>query len=434
MRWLGLVILVAACSNEHAARLTLHAPDGPSSAASFDLVLATPSLVPVIPDQRVDPHALTTESVNYFLQRSAATGDAIPSLSGYTIVLEPSPTIADTSFIPFLLAYDASGALVAIGTYHADPASPQPSAIVVQAGEVDEYTLDVEPVHEADASMAIAPGQALRVACTHTDGSSFESGIAWHPSAGPDLRILLPDDPASEDATQRQLDLDCDAHAVAPNDASADCDDVRAAFHEGAPDTCDGEDTNCDNNRFVVVDCPASTGICPNPQTGSGVALCDDTSGIQAPCQSDAACLCATNASCTKCQIAHIPATMTGSITPCQPGIGQLTSPQGCAVASPCTVAVIAVRGGWEAEVAADTTTGFARQAMGVGSSYYVKARRPEGPGATIPGVGGGDTGEVDLAITDQTGATQLVSVDLRLDELPSMCPGSGPYPMVCSP
>ena len=435
MRGLGLVIVVAACSSEQGARLGLHAPQGPASAASFDLVLATPSVVPVIPDQRVDPHALTTETATYFLQRTAATGDAIPSLNGYTIVLEPSPTIADTSFIPFLLAYDDRGALAGIGTYHADPASSQPSAILVQRGEVDEFILEVEPVHEIDPSAPILPQQALRVACTRQDGTTFQSGVAWHPASGPELRIVLPDDPSSEDATQRKLDLDCDDHVVAPNDASADCDDVRASFHEGAPDTCDGEDTNCDGNRFVVVDCPAASGICPNPATGSGVALCDDTSGVQAPCQSDGQCLCDTTSSgCTKCQIAHLAVTMTGSITPCQPGVGQLMSPQGCDGGSPCTVAVVATSGGWDAAVAQSLVTGFDQEVTGVGSSYFLRAHRPEGQGAAITGNPGEDTGEVDLAITDHDGATQLVTVDLRLDELPSQCPGNGPYPMICSP
>jgi len=172
--WLA-VVSVAACSSGEGARLTLRAPGGPSDAGSLELVLASPALVPVVPGQRVSPMAITTETVTYFLQRTTAGaiagGHGVSPVDGYAIVLEPSPAIADTTFIPFVLLYDASGSLAGLGSYHADPQSPAPSPILVQRGEIDQYTLDVEPVE-------ICAGQARVIDIVDVDThAGFEGRV-----------------------------------------------------------------------------------------------------------------------------------------------------------------------------------------------------------------------------------------------------------------
>src|SRR5438270_4037800 len=141
-----------------------------------------------------------------------------------------------------------------MGTYHA-PNTTTPSTILVQPGEIDEYTLDIEAVTAVGDSQPVLASEAMLVQCARQDQSTFESGVAWRPAAGGELRVLLPDQPGEMDATQRPLDLDCDAHEVTAGDSSDDCDDTRPHFHRDATDVCDGMDTNCDGARFIAVDC-----------------------------------------------------------------------------------------------------------------------------------------------------------------------------------
>src|SRR5438445_5969874 len=121
MRWLGLVLLAAACS-ESGAHFTLSAPDGPETAASFRVILATPDQIPSIANQRVTPGAMATQTVPYFLQRTVAGASegAIEHVDGLRIKLEADfAAMPETTFIPFVLLYDAQGAIVGVGTYHA---------------------------------------------------------------------------------------------------------------------------------------------------------------------------------------------------------------------------------------------------------------------------------------------------------------------------
>ena len=432
--WLGVL---AACGNDYGAQLALHAPSGPGSAAAFQIVLGSPQLIPMVMNQRVSPASTQSETVTYYLQRTSAglvpASGAIDKVDGFTVRIEPNPDLVDRAFIPFLLLRDGSGALIGMGTYRA-PGQTKPSPILVQPDEIDEYTLEVEPVTQVDDAQPVAASDALLVTCARKDQSTFESGVVWRTGAGEELRVLFPAEPGSTDATQRALDLDCDDHVA---DAGGDCDDTRASFHQDAAETCDGLDTNCDGRPYLAVACsPTTPGVCVDPMSGQGVALCDDRTGAVGTCQSDPQCLCATGAtSCTKCQIKHPMQTMAGAIQPCQPGIGTLSTQGQCDGGDPCTVDVLAVRGGWEALVAASTSGPFGKTATGVGSSFVLLAKRPEGPGATIPGDAGHHTGEVELAVTDAQGIPHLMGVDLVFDgDVFTTCSGNGPFPMTCSP
>jgi hypothetical protein len=435
MRAVGLVLVLTACTEE-GAHLTFRAPDGPNTAATYQLVLASPDMVPMIDAQRVTPTGLWTETVSYYLQSTevAATG-SLDRVEGFTVLVAPSSGTNDTAFIPFVALYDHSGTLVGMGTFRTSDGGP-PAPILVKRTEVDRYTLDVEPVQEVDDSMPVQAGQALRVDCTHSDQSTFDSGLAWRPHAGGELRILLADGDGG-DATGRPLDMDCDGHVVSPTDATPDCDDTRARFHEGATEACDGEDTNCDGAPAFVVACTAAPGqqLCTNAQS-QGVALCDDTTGTVGACQSDPQCTCATNTTgCNRCVLQHETATpQSGFVEPCQPGIGQLSSGGHCDGGSPCIVRVLGVQGGWAVTIAANSQAPFASFAAAVGASFAIKAERPEGPGTQIMGALGHSVGEVDLDIIDVMGVHHYEGVELEMDSVDSVCPAAGTYSMACSP
>jgi hypothetical protein len=435
-RLLVPILLVAACDDQ-GAHLTLHAAAGPVKAEAFEIVLASPDLVPVIDNQRVSPTAFTNETVTYYLQRTTAGGIAtgkIDAVDGFTVQVEPGAGITDKAFIPFVVLYDQDEHVVGMGTFHADDQSP-PSPILVPRGKVDLYPIEVESVTEVTDRHAVDAQQAMQVDCTRADQTTWRSGLVWRPKSGGELRLMFPDDPSSDDATGRALDMDCDDHVVAPGDSGPDCDDTRERFHRGAEEVCDDEDTNCDGVPYVVVPCTASN-ICSSPTSTMGYALCDDTTGVQASCQSDVSCLCGTGASttgCARCLIDYAAAMTVGDIAPCQPGIGVLAAPTFCAQQTPCNVVVVGARGGWDAEVARTPQDPFAVGASGVIGSFALKAKRPGGPGDELPRAP--SLGAVDLVIVDAGGISHLQSVDLEANgDAPVTCTGGGPFSMHCSP
>jgi hypothetical protein len=437
MKWLGLFLLAAACS-ESGAHFTLAAPDGPDTAASFRVILATPEQIPSIANQRVSPDSMATQTVPYFLQRTVAgaSEEPIDKVDGLRIKLEANfAEMTDTTFIPFVLLYDDAGTIVGVGTFHAE-GQTMPSPVLVLPGEIDKYTLDVEKVVQVDDAARPAPFQVLPVDCYREDQTTFTSGIVWRPNGGGELRILFPNDD-STDATGRDLDLDCDGKKVSPETSSSDCDDTRGSFYAGAQETCDGYDTNCDGQQLMVTSCvPTSSNVCPDPTTGMGLALCDDRTGQASDCQSDPQCLCANGITgCAKCMLSYSDATTAGSVVPCQPGIGTVSTFSLCSATELCTVEVLAVRGGWKAEVATDPQSSFGSKAQNVGLRFALKVKRPEGPGVEIPGMAGHSTGEVDFAITTKNGQSYLRGIDLYIgSDSPVVCSTSGPYSMSCSP
>lgn len=434
MRAIGLVLVVLAACTEEGAHLTFLAPDGPKTAATYQLVLASPDLAPMIQPQRVTPAGLSTETVTYYLQSAEVVASGtVDGVDGFTVLVQPSGA-ASAAFVPFVALYDGAGALVGMGTFHATAGGP-PAAILVQRGQVDRYTLDVEPVQEVDDSMPVDTRGAMRVSCPRQDQSTFVSGLVWRPRVGGELRVMLSDGDSA--ATSRPLDLDCDGHAVDPTDASADCDDTRARFHDGATEACDGEDTNCDSAETFAVACtpPPNGGNVCTSTAGQGVAVCDDSTGTMGQCSSDPTCLCAMGLpGCVKCILGHAVADPApGETVPCQPGIGQLSTQNLCDGGTPCTVAVLGTRGGWEARVGSSSTS-LGPVATGVGSSFVLMTKRPEGPGFAIPGAPGHTVGGVDLDIVDHSGGHHYMGVDLEMDTTDAVCGTQMPYSMACSP
>ena len=156
MRWHGLLILLAGACSESGAHFTLSAPQGPESASSFRVILATPEQIPSIANQRVGPNSNQTQTVPYFLQRTVAgvSEGSIEHVDGLRIKLEADfAAMPETTFIPFVLLYDAHGSVIGVGTYHA-AGQTMPSPVLVMPDEIDKYVLDGirEPAQEWLAS------------------------------------------------------------------------------------------------------------------------------------------------------------------------------------------------------------------------------------------------------------------------------------------
>lgn len=431
MKALGFVVvagLVGACS-ESGAHLTLSAPNGPGDAAAFRVVLATPEQIPQVANQRVSPNAGEVQTVPYYLQRTTAGAEEIDRVDGLRIRLAPDLALPETEFIPFVLLYDSAGSIVGVATFRA-PGATKPSPVIVVPDEIDKYTLVVEPVVQVTDEERPAPGQVHVVECETADGS-FASGIAWRPLGGGELRLLFPSD-GGVDARERELDLDCDDHAVTEQSSGRDCDDTRVWFNRDAVEMCDGYDTNCDGLNTLVELC-AGENICGDPTTGMGLALCDDRTGQVGQCMSDPQCLCANQqAGCARCTMDYAYGAAPGSIKPCQPGVGALSTGGLCSEIEPCTVRVLAARGGWKAEVSAETAMAFGSAAAGVGLRVMLKAKRPEGPDYEMAKAF--SLGEVDLLITTKSGQQHFKGVDLGPGGGGADCPESEPFTMYCTP
>jgi len=431
MRALIVCLLAAACS-EQGANLVLAAPSGPSGASSYEIVLASKDLVPVIDGQRVSPTGMTSETVTYYLQRTAANAaGSIDKVDGFRVLVEPNPKVAETAFIPFVLLYDADQKLVGVGTYRAD-AGGAPSPIVVKRGEVDEYPITVEAVAEVVDTKPVVAGDAMQVTCARQDQSTFHSGVVWRDAGGAERRLMLPD--TGDDATTRALDLDCDGATVAVAASSEDCDDTRARFHTGATEVCNGEDTSCSGEPYLVVPCmPTTTGACATAT--DGVAICDQATQLTGACSVDNACICAmapTDTECRRCTLAFAHGSMTSTVTPCEPAVDAMIGINGmCTNGGTCTIAVVGTRDGWTAQVAATSQGTFGAAATGVTDSFALRVARPAGD---IPGGPGALVGAVDFALTQQGQPPKLFSYELELATAITACTGGGPYPMSCTP
>ncbi|HEY5927545.1 MAG TPA: putative metal-binding motif-containing protein [Kofleriaceae bacterium] len=420
--------LLAGCADT-GAHLTLSAPDGPGAVTSFKVVLATPEHVPSVGGQRTAPALVETQTVSYYLQRTIAGGThgKIDAVDGFAIRVEPDPAMTETQFIPFVLMYEGEQ-IVAVATFYA-PGGAMPSPILVLRDEIDKYVLDVEPVVQVGDLDPVATGNVRVVECTREDQSTFTSGIVWRPRGGGEMRLLFPND-GGLDATERELDLDCDLHPVTVESSNKDCDDTRDWFHRDIQDTCDGYDTNCDGLQSLVVACTGAN-VCTDSNTTTGIALCNDRTGEQSRCESDPQCACAAGTSaCSRCMLSNELGTSTGMLKACQPSIGFIHL-EGCEDAAQCRVDVASVGGGWKAEVSPDVqpyTFGLSAQ---IGYKLVLRVRRPEGPVVEIPGIRGTSTGDIVLAV-QTANLTYLRAIDLQFETDGATCQGTGPFPMTC--
>lgn len=437
MRSLCLSLGLLAGCTDAGAHLTLSAPSGPMKVTSFQIVLATPEDVPTITHQRTAPTSLETQSVQYYRQRTIAGGThgKVDNIDGFAVRIEADPAIG-TELIPFVLMYDGD-TIVAVATFRAE-GSAQPSPILVKTDEIDKYVLEVEPVAAVDDMDEVDAGQIRAVECVRDDQSTFTSGLVWRPKGGGEHRLVLPDD-GGFDATGRELDLDCDGHAVTVESSGPDCDDSRGWFHRDARETCDGFDTNCDGAQNLVVACTGGIGtgnVCRDTTTNTGLALCDDRTGTQSVCASDPQCLCGEDpGACARCIVTGQAGSSTSKLKPCQPGIGYLRLESYCTDNEHCQkVEVVSAGGGWKVKLSPDVTPNvFGSSLQDVGPKVLVKIERPEGPNAEITGTLGASTGDILLAITAVDGTRHLHAIDLQFATDGGVCDAL-PYQVVCFP
>jgi hypothetical protein len=424
---LALVVVVAlAGCTETGAHLTFSAPEGPRTAAAFSIILAAPGDIATISNQRVALADRRIQTVSYYRQRTTAgeVRQAINQVDGFRVRIAPDAEVTDTDFIPFILIQDGQGQLVGIGTYRYGD-SHEPRSIEVRRDEIGMYTLHVEPVVEVTDMDTTGPGQVQVVECERGD-EMFQSGVVWRPLGGGELRIVLPAD--GDDATGRALDLDCDDHAVTPDDASADCDDTRNWFHRGAEEACDGHDTNCDGADTIALPCDSQ--VCPAlAGVQTGVALCDDATGTSAACQPTASCACASSTTsiytCNYCELPWATGSAAGAFRPCQPTQGIVKVYGHCSDLAPCTIEIAGTRNGWLAEIARDATQPFGHVAEDVTNQFVLKVKHPDGATHEVQSSPGGPLGDIDFIYRTAT-STRYVGLQLRLlEEQPAQasCP-----------
>jgi hypothetical protein len=393
--------------------LTIRSPDGPTNVARLEIVLANPDKIDSIQNQRVAPNSFTmSEEVRYYRERATAGSiEGVGAVDGFTIRIEPNIVeVPEKRFIPFLVAYDAQENVVGVGAVL--DLDGEPSEITIEGGAARKYFVDMVGLVPMDPALGMGERQSLYVRC-----GDVPSGIAWRPGKA-QLRLLLGQ--GSDDASERETDLDCDDH-VAPDQ---DCDDLRSTFHRGQRDACDGQDANCDGARMVVEDC--SVAGCTN-----GVQLCDDTTG-----EPSGTCV-ATSACGTQGAACSLPWRTTQNVTtraPCAPGVGKMHF-DGCTDGAACTIEVLSATAPWVGYIGAAETGPFSTKLANVTSGLAYLELKLAGTTDVMPSV---SQGTLHLMIT-QAGQTRLVPVDITLAEANpvTQCPaigGTNTFQMTCTP
>lgn len=418
LSWLA-VLAFAACDSgpNEGAILTFDTPDGPMTATKLEVVLASSAedAISDIDNQRREPGSGNGDAVRYYRQRAVGgTIEGTTAVDGFTLRIEPDmTTTTDESFIPIVFAYDADR-LIGVGVIEDE--NGDPTHALITPGTITSYKITMSAMQALDDDAAVERGMAHVVSCQGRSdlggGAPWTSGVAWFPLADParpngrahQLRLLLPDvgaDPLATDATARAADLDCDAH---PADAN-DCDDLRRAFYNGAAETCDGLDTNCDSERYLAQACTPQNATCTvTPNTPTGVQICDDNAGTLGACSPSAACLCAAGGGspyCTSCTV-DFPGGTTAAKTACSPSIGKILLPM-CESASACTVEVAAATNGWRGYISTVETGGFTTKLSGVHGAIYLEVKRSGALAATPNSIG-----EVYLLVTTAEGTVTM--------------------------
>lgn len=431
LAWLVAVSVSGACSNapDDGAILTFQTPGGTMTATRVEVVLAnaSPASISAIDNQRRQPGSLDDDGVRYYRQRARGGEiEGTKTVTGWQLRIEPDlATSTDEQFIPFAFVYDGD-ALIGIGSVL--DAAGEPMPVDIQAGVITTYDVTVTAVHAVGDEDPLDAGGARTVTCFQRDQSPWKSGYAWS-TATHELRLLLPDvgaDPAGTDATGRAADLDCDAH---PADAS-DCDDVRGAFFNGAAESCDGLDTNCDGLRYMATGCTQGSVACNVAGGQNGVQICDDNAGTVSACTPTAGCLCSAangTSGCARCAVVFTGATT--SKVACSPSVGKLHL---SCPSSGCTVEVAGATNGWRGYVGLSETGAFSTKVTGAPGYVFLEVKRSGTLASTQAPVG-----EIYLLVTSDEGTiTMPVQLDMYpgTDACPVIATGSTSSRMTCSP
>lgn len=439
---LAVILGLSACSSgpDEGAILTFESPEGPISATRIEVILANaaPTAIADVDNQRRAPGSDADDAVRYYRQRAlGGVVEGMKGVAGFQLRIEPDITTStDEEFIPLVFVYDGD-ALVGVGAV--EDALGDPAAVQITPGMITRYPVVVTGVSLlTDPAAPIERGTARTVSCSSSrDQEPWRSGVAWFPVVDParpegrahQLRLLLPDvsvDPAATDASAREADLDCDQHPAANND----CDDLRSAYYNGAAESCDGFDTNCDSQRFIPQGCTPTNAACnvSNPAT-AGVQICDDTAGTLTACTPSAACLCSSaggSAYCTKCTVDFTGSAATKAA--CSPSVGKVTL-TACEATS-CDVEVVGATTGWRAFIGTAETGPFTNRVVGVHNVYLEAKFGPMLAPTT------GSIGEIYLRLTSASGTTLMpIQMEMGADGQCAPIPnGMGTSRMTCSP
>jgi hypothetical protein len=427
MRLAWVVVLVAACGTEEGSVLTIRAPEGPAGVARLEIVLANADKIETIDGQRLAPANFAgEEAVRYYRQRATAgVIEGVGAADGLSVRIEPNiAMVPEKIFVPFLVAYDDHDAVIGVGAVLDE--NLEPTTITIEGGAARKYFVDMTPLSAMDPALGMGARESMNVVCG--EDRKWTSGIAWRPAAT-QLRLLLADRSQNLDATdasERDADLDCDAHAA----NETDCDDLRPAFHAGRQDVCDGMDQNCDGARTSVQSC--QDGTC----TTGGVQLCDDRTGEPiGACLANASCACDSGA-CAFCALTFRATQDAAKKSPCAPGVGKMKF-AGCIEGAACTIEVVSTTGPWVGYISTQPTAGFTTKITNVITEAYLELKLSGT--SEVVGQAASSVGAVNLAIT-QNGQTRLLPVDIQLaDTAPNaicqVIPGTtNLHAMTCAP
>jgi hypothetical protein len=425
------LLVLGACSSgpDQGAVLTFETPAGDMTATRIEVVLASasPAAIEDIDNQRVEPGSGESQAVRYYRQRARGGEVEVTStVGGFQLRIEPDLAASpDETFIPFVLVYNGD-ALTSIATVQDGNGDPAP--VEIKPGVMTSYTVTAQPMTAADADARIDAGKARVVTCYTDRQLAWTSGYAWAGTSH-QLRLLLPDtgaDATATDATMRMADLDCDDHVAANND----CDDLRGTFYNGAPESCDGLDTNCDSARYIPQACMPANSMCAGVGAAGGVQLCDDEEGNPGTCTPSAACLCqqgSTTPGCLRCIVDHTgPQNMRAA---CSPSVGQVHLGPCEGVA--CTVEVAGATNGWRAYISTQESQGFTDKLSNV-HSVFLEVKHSGTQALTAA-----EIAEVYLLVTPNGAPPITVPIQLGMSTSQTCTPlatGSTSSRMLCTP
>ena len=337
--WLSL----AACGSNAVPGAYLDVKNIPANATEIEVVLA--GSAQVAPSQHTGAGFDAVEDARYYAQRGSTGPLATTGAREMVVLIEPSManTNLTTELTPIVLARTTAGDDTTLVAFATIPGTGDLLQMQLATATVDEYAATMEQAAPlAAAAGGLAPGERETFECA----AEGLAGFAWRAADGSQIRVVRPlGDPAG-DASTLPLDLDCDGIAA----TDGDCDDLASTVYAGAPEVCDGVDSDCAQDPKWVGSCEVVTPVdgCVAPV---GRDVCDELVPHESACVEIPTALCPTPGAFV-CVVDRVALDAPGL---CDPDIGLITlDPTICPNGS-CAVEAPAVQSAnWHATVAAD--------------------------------------------------------------------------------
>ncbi|HEY4176544.1 MAG TPA: putative metal-binding motif-containing protein [Kofleriaceae bacterium] len=435
------IALVAGCGSDNGGVFLDLTATAHFDSANVEIVLASADDAKIALDvqQRLDPKVSMDSPVDYYRQRATGGMVATTTIDGFTVKIEPDDSVApDELFVPIVLVHGPDGQITAIGTV--EDATGALFKMPVRSEQPSFYTMNVRPlVPSATASTdPVVTGDAHY--CKGSDDGDVISGVVWTSPGEKQRRLLLPKS-GTTDASEQPFDIDCDG--IAADGSEPDCDDLDATTHPGATEACDGIDSACDGNGYVIVPCvyPAAqacaTDANPNGTTMTGLALCSEGDGTT-PRQLGGTQGCVLPPMCTNVTPIHGATCKLSStaesgssieIESCSAAVAPLTVCTGS-----CPVEVGPIFGDLEADIASSQGGNYDAQGVATSGKIYLRVKDNTQtymrPSPTY-------LGRVLLVVNSASvNATVVYAVNITLDaNAAPVCdrPANGDAAMLCS-